>query len=248
MKFLLGNLSCILRLLVLLPLIILLTEGSATKAQTLPPDVGIVTQLYGEATYRNESYQKTPEKAEVFMKIRRGDYFKIPAGGSIQLVYFENGRQETWKGPGSFMVGEVQSRVEKGRQLSGQPEVVILSTEASQGVRRIPVLLRRARLSRSGGGVMVRGVPRVSAKPVAPTKEEQVEIAMAKETYQKLRNQAKPDDITPELTLLGVLADYEQPEEMEKVITDAMKIQPDNQVLKELDEWVKTQKRSQLRK
>jgi hypothetical protein len=63
-----------------------------------------------------------------------------------------------------------------------------------------------------------------------------------------LRKQANADDITPELTLLGVLADYEQHEEMERVIKDAMKIQPDNQVLKELDEWVKTQKRNQPKK
>jgi len=247
MKSLFKNSSYVLRLLVLLSLIVLLIEGSAAKGQILPPDVGIVTQLFGEATYWNESYQRTPEKAEAFMKIRRGDYFKIPAGGAIQLVYFENGRQETWKGPASFMVGEVQSRVEKGKEVPGQPGVVILSNEASQGMRRIPVLLRRARLSRSGGGVMVRGVPGASAKPVAPTKEEQAEIAMAKETYQKLRKQVKADDITPELTLLGVLADYEQHEEMEKVIKDAMKIQPDNQVLKELDEWVKNQKRSPLK-
>ncbi len=244
MKFSFRNISSILRPLVSLPFVILLTEGSAAKAQSLPPDVGIVTQLSGEATYWNESYQKTHEKAEVFMKIRRGDYFKIAAGGRIQLVYFENGRQETWKGSASFTVGDVQSRVEKGREIPGQPEVVILSNEASQGMRRIPVLLRRARLSRSGGGVMVRGGSGVSSKLVAPTKEERAEIAMAKETYQKLRKQAKADDITPELTLLGVLADYEQHEEMEKVIKDAMKIQPDNQVLKELDEWVKTQKRS----
>jgi hypothetical protein len=246
MKFLFRNISCVLRLLVLLSLTMLLIEGSVARAQSLPPDVGIVTQLSGEATYLNESYQKTPEKAEVFMKIRRGDYFKVPRGSAIQLVFFENGRQETWKGPVSFMVGEVQSRVEKGRELPGQPEVVILSKEASQGMRRIPVLLRRARLSRSGGGVMVRGVPRVSAKPVVPTQEERAEIAKAKETYQKLRKQAKPDDIIPELTLLGVLADYEQHEEMEKVIKDAMKIQPESQVLKELGEWVKTQKRSPL--
>ena len=247
MKSLFKNSSYVLRLLVLLSLIMLLIEGSGAKGQILPPDVGIVTQLSGEATYWNESYQRTPEKAEAFMKIRRGDYFKIPAGGGIQLVYFENGRQETWKGPASFMVGEVQSRVEKGREVPGQPGVVMLSTEASQGMRRIPVLLRRARVSWSGGGVMVRGVPGVSAKPVAPTKEEQAEIAMAKETYQKLREQAKPDDITPELTLLGVLADYEQYEEMEQVIKNAMKIHPDHQVLKELDGWVNTEKRSRLK-
>ena len=248
MKLLFRNISCVLRLLVLLLLLILSTDGSTAKAQALPPDVGIVTQLSGEATYWNESYQKTPEKAEVFIKIRRGDYFKVAAGSAIQLVYFENGRQETWKGPASLMVGEVQSRVEKGRELAGQPEVVILSNEASQGMRRIPVLLRRARLSRSGGGVMVRGLTGVSAKPVSPTKEEQAEIAMAKETYRKMRKQAKADDITPELTLLGVLADYEQHDEMERVIQDAMKIQPDNQILKELDEWVKTQKRNPPKK
>ena len=114
MKFSFRNISCVLRFLVLLLLTALLTEGSAAKAQTLPPDVGIVTQLSGEATYWNESYQKTQEKAEVFMKIRRGDYFKIAGGGAIQLVYFESGRQETWKGTASFMVGDVQSRVEKG--------------------------------------------------------------------------------------------------------------------------------------
>jgi len=247
MKFLYKNISSALRLLILLSLTILFMEGSV-KAQPLPPDVGIVTQFSGEATYWNEGYQKTPEKAQVFMKIRLGDYFKIAVGGMIQLVYFQNGRQETWKGLVSFIVGDVQSRGEGGRELPGQPEVVILSTEASQGMRRIPVLLRRARLSRSGGGVMLRGTPEASQKSIVPTKEERAEIAMAKEDYQKLRKQAKPNDITPELTLLGVLADYEQYGEMEKIIKDAIKIQPDNQVLRELDEWVKTQKRSQLKK
>ena len=247
MKSLFKSTSYVLRLLVLPSLIILLIGGPAAKGQTLPPDVGIVTQLSGEATYWNEIYQKTPEKAEVFMKIRRSDSFKIPAGGTIQLVYFGNGRQETWKGPASFIVGEVQSRVEKGTEVPGQPGVVMLSTEASQGMRRIPVLLRRARLSWSGGGLMVRGVPGASAKPVVPTKEEQAEIAMAKETYQKLREQVKADDITPELTLLGVLADYEQYEEMEQVIENAMKMHPDQQILKELDGWVKAQKRSRMK-
>ena len=95
---------------------------------------------------------------------------------------------------------------------------------------------------------MVRGVPGVSAKPVIPTREEQVEITMAKGTYQKSREQAKPDDITPELALLGVLADYEQYEEMEQVITNAIKVQPESQALKELDEWVKTQKHNQPKK
>jgi hypothetical protein len=75
-----------------------------------------------------------------------------------------------------------------------------------------------------------------------PSEEERAEIATAKENYRNLRNQAKDDDLTPELYLLGILANYDQFEEMGKVIKDALKKQPDNEVLKKLEEWVKTQK------
>jgi hypothetical protein len=85
-------------------------------------------------------------------------------------------------------------------------------------------------------------------KAITLGEEEKAEIKMAKEAYQSLRKQTKAEDTPPELNLLGVLADYDQYGEMEKVIKDAMKIQPDNQVLKELDEWVSTQKRTQLKK
>ena len=226
--------------------VVLFTEVS-TKAQTLPPDVGLVTQLSGDATYWNEGYQKTPEKAQAFMKIRRGDHLKIGAGAMIQLVYFQNGRQETWKGLATFVVGEAQSRPEGEKGIQTQPEVLILPADASQGMRRIPVLLRRARLSRSGA-IQVRGTGKGTQKAITPSKEERAEIAMAKEDYQKLRKQTKADDITPELNLLGILADYEQYEEMEKVIREALKIQPNNEVLKELDEWVKVQKSKPLTK
>jgi hypothetical protein len=114
-------------------------------------------------------------------------------------------------------------------------------------MQRIPVLLRRAGLSRSGT-TQVRGVVGAPQKAITLSEEEKSEIKRAKEIYQSLRKQTKAEDITPELTLLVVLADYEQYEEMEKVIKDAMKTQPDNPVLKQLDEWVKTQKRGQLKK
>ncbi len=219
---------------------ILLTEIS-TESKTLPPDVGLVTQLSGDATYWNEAYQKASKKAQAFMRIRQGDHFKLVAGAVVQLVYFQNGRQETWKGPAALMVGETQSRPEGEKGVQAQPEVIILPAGTSQGIRRIPALLRRAGLGRSGG-IQVRGTGEGSQKAIVPTKEEQAEIALAKENYQRLRKQTKPDDITPELSLLGVLADYEQFEEMEKVIQEALKIQPNNEILKELGEWVRVQK------
>jgi hypothetical protein len=212
-----------------------------TDGKTLPPDVGLVTQLSGDASYWNEAYQKTPEKVQAFMRIRQGDHFKVVAGAVVQLVYFQNGRQETWKGPAAMMVGETQSRPEGEKGVQAQPEVIILPAGTSQGIRRIPALLRRAGLGRSGA-IQVRGTGEGSQKAIVPTKEEQAEIAMAKENYQRLRKQARPDDITPELNLLGILADYEQFEEMEKIVKDALKIQPGNEVLKELEEWVRIQR------
>jgi hypothetical protein len=204
-----------------------------------------VTKLTGEATFWNEGYQRTPVKAEAFMKVRQGDHFKAENGSLVQLVYFENSRQETWKGPCAFLVGDAESVVEGDRK--AKPEVTTLPAGASQGVQRIPALLRRAGLSRAGA-MQVRGIPTDKGAQVgsqghaALTPEDESEIAAAKDTYKGMRRQAKADDVTPELYLLGVLADYEQYGEMETVLKDAQAKQPSNDVLKELASWVSAQK------
>ncbi len=240
MKFIFKSIPSLLGLICLSALVVLFPE-IPIKAQTLPPDVGLITQLSGDAAYWNEGYQKTPGKTQAFMKIRRGDHFKIGAGAMIQLVYFQNGRQETWKGPAAFVVRDTQGRAEGEKTTQAQPEVVILPAGTSEGMRRIPVLLRKARLSRSGA-MLIRGEGEKSQKAITPTKEERTEIAMAREAYQNLRKQTRPEDITPELNFLAILADYEQFDEMEKVIKDTLKIQPNNETLRELEEWVRIQK------
>jgi hypothetical protein len=221
--------------------------GASTEGQILPPDVGIITQLSGDVTYRNEDYQKTPAKAQVFLKILQGDHFKVGAKAMVQLVYFRSGQKEMWKGPAAFVVGETQSLAKSEKGMQAQPEVKILPSGALEGMRRVPALLRRAGLSRSGT-LQVRGPGESFQKPKELSEEKQKEIAMAKENYRNLRNQTKADDITPELFLLGILANYDQFEEMEKVAKDALKKQPDNEVLKKLEEWVKAQKTEPTKK
>jgi len=220
-------------------LVVLATE-IAVRAQTLPPDVGLVTKLSGDVTYQNEGYQKTPARAQAFMKIRRGDRFILPERAQVQLVYFLGSRQENWKGPAVFRVGDSESQAEGKKGQQSQPKVIILQPEATQGVRRIPVLLRRAGLSRSGVA-QVRGGVEGAPTGIALTAEEEAEIAAAKENYRSMRKQTGYHDLTPELYLLGILADYEQYHEMEGVIREALKRQPDNDVLKGLMEWAHTQ-------
>jgi hypothetical protein len=219
-------------------LMVLMAEAMI-RAQTLPPDVGLITKLSGNITYWNEDYQK-PAKAQSFMKIRRGDRFKVPAGTLVQFVYFLGGRQETWKGPVAFRIGDSESYPETEKGVQAQPKVVILPAGTTQGMRRIPVLLRRAGFYRPGAE-QIRGGVEVSPAAIALTAEEQAEIMAAKETYRNLRKQIGTRDITPELFLLGVLADYEQYDEMEGVIKEALKREPGNDILKGLREWVHTQ-------
>jgi len=215
-------------------------RGAMAKVQALPPDVGLVTSLSGTVTYWNDGYQETPAKAQAFMKIRRGDRFKLRAGAVIQLVYFLGGRQETWKGPVTLAVGDSESHPEGQEGVHGQPEVVVLPAGTTQGVRRLPMLLRRAGLSRPGA-TQVRGDVEALSTSMPLTREEKAEIAGAKETYQSIRKQTDPGDITPELYLLGVLTDYEQYSEMEEVIREALERQPDNEIMKRLMEWVLAQ-------
>jgi hypothetical protein len=213
----------------------------SNEAQALPPDVGLVTRLSGDVTYRNKSYQKVPEKAEAFMRIRKGDHFRIPAKAMVQLIYFQSGRKETWKGPVVLVVDDVRSRTKGEKEAATQPEVTVLPTETSQTMRRIPILLRRAGLSGSGT-MQIRGMDESSREPKPLSKDEQVEIARARENYRTMRSQAEADDITPEMYLLGALANYDKFEEMEQVIKEAQKIQMGNPVLKKLGEWLQIQK------
>ena len=224
--------------LICLGALIVLMAEAMVRAQTLPPDVGLITKLSGNITYWNEDYQK-PAKAQSFMKIRRGDRFKVPAGALVQFVYFLGGRQETWKGPIAFRIGESESHPEKKKALQAQPKVVIFPAATTQGMRRIPVLLRRAGLYRPGAE-QIRGGVEGSPAPIALTAEEKAEIMAAEETYRALRKQAGSGDITPELFLLGILTDYEQYDAMEGVIEEALKREPGNDILKGLREWVHT--------
>ena len=226
-------------------IVMLLVTDVSIEAQTLPPDVGLVTRLSGDVTCWNESDQRRAERAQAFMRIRRGDHFKVMTGAMVQLVYFQNGRKETWKGPAAFEVADLESRLNDEQGQSVRPEVTFMPAGASQGLRRIPALLRRAGLSRSGA-TQARGIDRGRREPLVLGEKGRSEIATAKTIYQSLRRETPEDDVTPELNLLAVLADYEQFEEMEEILEDALKRQSDNPVLKELKEWTNTQ-RSKLK-
>jgi len=190
-------------------------------------DVGLVNQLNGDVSYTGGG---ASAKAQPFMKVRQGDKFTVPAGAQIRIVYFQGGRQETWKGPAAFRAGSQQSDAQ-----SGQPaEVTTLPSTVPQRIAQVPELLQIAKLGRSGG-VQVRNPDK---RAPSLTSEQQAEITAAKSTYAKMRAGAQADDITPELYLYSVLQDYLLYADMKPVVAEMVKRQPDSAEVKELAAWV----------
>jgi hypothetical protein len=191
-------------------------------AQTSLPDVGLITKLSGAATYWNKAENQKPAKVQAFMKVRRGDYLKLPAAASLTLLYFASGRQETWKGPATLLAGDTESAALGGQKTSTRPVVKIFPAKATRQMAGTPLKLCPASTSTSGviQTMGARGAP--ATKAAAPlSAKDQRQIAAARQVYRDLQKVAAADDITPELYFLGVLAEYKQYPEMLKV-ADAM--------------------------
>jgi hypothetical protein len=186
-------------------------------------DVGLVQQVAGEVSYVSSS---GTGKTHAFMKMRQGDRFTVATGAQVQIAYFQNGRQETWRGPASFRSG-----TEHSESLTGSVyEVANLPVAVPQRIQRIPELIQMAKL----GGMRVRGVtPKQKA-----SLEQQAEVAAARTTYTQLHQQLSQDDITPELYLFTVLQDYLLYDDMKTVVDEMLRKQPGNREAQELAEWV----------
>jgi hypothetical protein len=227
-----------------------------TPAGAAAPDVGLVTNLSGEAVYWNHQENQTPAQAQAFLKIRQGDQFELKEGGSLQLLYFSGGRQETWKGPASVQVGEAESRAPEGKTQSA-PEIKILSSKVSNRMKGAPLVVSRSDVRTGGGSTVMReqthgvGVIRSMApakedsplpRPKPLTAQAQKEMKQAEKVYQDLRKQAKADDPTPEIYLLSVYAEYGFHKKMIEVIDALLAKKPGDPKLMEL----KAQARSKL--
>ena len=193
-------------------------------------DVGLLNMLNGDVNYASEG-GSAGSKAQAFMKVRQGDRFTVPAGAQLRVVYFDGGRQETWKGPAAFKAGAKASDATNG----SPSDVATLPSAVPQKIAQVPELLQIAKLGRSGG-VAVRG----AGKAPRLTAEQQAEVATAKDTYRKMRAQSPADDVTPELYLYSVLQDFLLYDDMKPVVDEMVKRQPGNSEIQELASWVKS--------
>lgn len=239
-----------------------------TLAQSSSPDVGLVTGFSGEVTCTGDK----PTIVLAFMKIRLGDRFTVPEGGVLQLLYFEEGRQEVWKGPLALIVEQKESRAD-GLYQGAPPEVKYLPPKATRrmattslplpgssfqtsGViqtmapvrvaeKRLPVTAKAARLpgrelpDAPAAAMVPEGLSEQAPTPAA--RLDPGELKAARNLYSDMRKTASPDDLTPEVYYLGVLADHKQYRQMKQIVNALLKKKPKDPTLLDWKAWIDRQ-------
>jgi len=184
----------------------LLAPLAASAADSV--DSAMLTLAAGTVTYASGSDKDKPVVA--FMKVRVGDKLTLAKDAKAQLVYFQGGRQETWRGATQIDVGVSESRSAS----ASQPETKLLPALVLQQITRAPKVV--ADLKNRTGMVFVRALP---------MREKLREL---EDSYAALRKDAAPDDVTPELFMLAGLHELRMYPDMRPVLEEMRLRQPDN--------------------
>lgn len=133
-----------------------------------------------------------------FVKLAAGDLMAMGKDASVQILYFQSGRLETWQGGGRLEVSR-----EEGKPF-GLP---------SPGVKILPVQVARQIASTpapDGQGRSKATRLRAIATPEA--------LARLEDTYKRLRMETVRGDINPELYLLSGLYEMREFDRVEQVL------------------------------
>lgn len=171
-------------------------------------EAGMLTLAQGTAGYISGQDKEKPVVA--FMKVRTGDQLTLSKDAKLQVVYFENGRQETWTGPAKLAIGTNES---KGLNAANPTQVKTLPAIVIQQLSRAPAVV--SDLKNRTGMIMVRSLP-------------MVELRKLDENYTALRKDASADDVTPELYMLAGLHELKLYRDMKPVLEEMRKRQPNN--------------------
>ena len=210
-------------IIVSLALLLVVVGGAPAQAAV---DVGLISQIAGEVTYQPAGGVAT--RAANFIKVRDGDRFSAAPGASVRVIYFDTGRQESWAGPATFMVGLRESVASSVR-----PAVSQLPTAASQKLSLTPELIQVAKSGRTGSVVVRSPSPKAVDGQAHALRE-------ARATYAAMQPAFAPDDITPEMYLATVLHEHKLIEEMQELVVLMQKKQPHNAEVKALSTWLGT--------
>lgn len=158
----------------------------------------IITALQGRVTVEAQG-TPAPAPAAAFAKLRTGDKLQLAADASVQLVYFSNGRQESWRGAARFDVGDAESAAAGGAKPA---EVKTLPAMLVRQLVKTPTADASGRI----GAVRMRSITPPDA------------VAKLEENYKGLREQLPASDRTPELYLMAGLFELKEYDRIEATL------------------------------
>jgi hypothetical protein len=174
-------------------------------SQVWAAEVALVMSVQGRVLRLGDA---APAPVEAFVKLKEGDRLNLDKDARLQVVYFQNGRQETWLGPGRLDLSLTEGKA------SGLPpaQVKQLPLVMAKQLARTPALDSHGR----GGVTRLRAVRSPDA------------LATLESTYQEFRTQAGRDDLAPEVYLLSGLYEMREMDRVDKVLADLQLDWPNN--------------------
>ncbi|MEI7614156.1 MAG: hypothetical protein WCK63_14750 [Betaproteobacteria bacterium] len=171
-------------------------------------EIAMITALQGSVALI--SAQGT-RPLQPFSKLKQGDSLLLEGPALLKLIYFNSGRQETWRGNGTI---EILGHEGKGSGLP-IPDNFTLSRQTVKQIAKTPTestIQKNTMKLRSFGA--------------------ENSIDRIEESYQKMRMEAVRGDLNPELYLLSALFEMREIERVEQVLADLRASRPADQEAK----------------
>lgn len=178
---------------------------AAVCAQAWAAEVALVMSVQGKVL-KQDGAVSAP--LEAYARLNAGDRLSLEKDARLRVAYFENGRHETWTGPGEL---ELTARGGEAGGLSA-PTVKSLPLAVARQLARTPYT--------DDAGRKAATRTRSVAAPDA--------LAKLEATYQELRGKAGADDLEPEAYLLSALFELRELERVEKLMAELKQDRPGN--------------------
>ena len=199
------------------------------SAGDTPADVGLATVVSDAVTYTTAGEEKA-QPLSPFVKLRSGDRLQVPDGGTVDVMFFQSGHTEQWKGPTTITLSAASDTSDGSDPVANGDDV-----EVGSAMQDLAVLLKRAEES-NGGHTLVRGEG--AMPPVSLDELELADVADARTRYQEMRGKAEAGDILPELYLATILMRYDLRDDAKSVLEEATTRCPDCEPPKALLSWL----------
>ncbi len=186
--------------------------GCLPYAMAGTPDAGLSTQVDGSVVLHPATgTAATP--LEPFTRLGVGDRVVLAPAATLELVYYEPSRRESWLGPAEFVVRAAAPEVRSGTAQSVQP----IDPALGEQLQSLPLLIQRA--ERAGNAT--RGQDKGPDPRSLLDAEELAAVEAAQKRFEGMREAWPHQDPLPYIYYAAVLEQYGLDAESNAILREA---------------------------